>query len=121
MGRGSSKAANNRAGGTAAQAFPEAFAPGKDFEAVNGVNHTTRTVSRMTQAEWDTYVARFGSDVSSSDEANLMKDWDGTNLYGYVRTTNAMAINAQLYSNADKSPDQIFNKRAKRCRNGADP
>lgn len=116
MGRGSSKAAGNRVGGTSAQEFPEAFAPGKDFEAVGGVNHDIRTVSRTTQAEWDAYASKFGADISSADEAKLMKDWDGTNLYGYFRTTNSMALNAQFYNNAGKTPDQIFNKRTKQGR-----
>lgn len=100
------------------QEFPEAFAPGKDFEAVGGVDHVARRVSRMTQAEWDAYASRFGADLSASDEAKLYKEWDSRNnqLYGYFRTTNAMALNKQFYDNTGKTPDQIFNKRTKQGR-----
>ncbi len=122
MGRGASKAGGG--GGTGQQQqqqrpdFPEAFAPGKDFEAVGGVDHDARTVSRMTQQEWDDYTAQFGNDLSYSDEAKLMKDWDpSTNqLYGYIRTTNSMALNKQFYDNQGKTPDEIFNKNTKQGR-----
>lgn len=120
MGRGSSKVGGG--GGGAATAtqniveFPEAFMPGKDYEAVGGVDHDLRTVSRMTQQEWNDYVDKFGADISYADEAKLYKDWDGTNLYGYFRTTNAMALNAQFNQNPGKTPDQIFNKRTKQGR-----
>ena len=117
MGRGSSKAAGGGAGGMMqqqqVQEFPEAFAPGKDFEAVGGVDHTYRTVSNMTQQEWDDYASKYGADISSSDEYNLMKDWDGVNLYGYIRTTNAMELNKQFNQNPGKTPDEIFNSRTK--------
>lgn len=120
MGRGSSKVGGG--GGSAAaakpqrQEFPEAFAPGKNFEAVGGVNHDTRRVSNMTQQEWNAYASKFGADISGSDESKLYKEWDGKNLYGYFRTTNAMALNAQFYQNTGKTPDQIFNKRTKQGR-----
>ena len=93
--------------------FPEAFMPGKDYEAVNGVDHAARTVSRMTQQEWDQYVATYGQDLTASEYADIMKDWDGNGLYGYVRTTNAMELNKQLFQNPNKTPDQIFSKRTK--------
>jgi len=118
MGRGSSKVGGGGGGGNvAAQTqiveYPEAFAPGKDFEAVGGVDHDTRRVSSMTQAEWDAYASQFGADPSYADENAMFKDWDGTNLYGYFRTTNSMALNAQFYQNPGKDPDQIFSKRTK--------
>jgi hypothetical protein len=119
MGRGTSKGGGAGAGGgmlQQGQEFPEAFAPGKDFEAVGGVDHDMRTVSRMTQQEWDQYVAQFGSDIPYSEEQKLMKDWDGSNVYGYIRTTNSMALNKQFYDNDGKTPDQIFNKRTKQGR-----
>lgn len=119
MGRGRSGAKGSGGGGGAqVKQFGEAFAPGKDFEAVGGVNHVSRTVSRMTQAEWDKYALSFGTDLSASDHAKLMKEWDPANgnLYGYFRTTNSMALNAQFYQNAGKTPDQIFNKRTKQGR-----
>ena len=121
MGRGSSKVSGGgggSAGGqTQRQDFKEAFQPGKDYEAVGGVDHDVRTVSRTTQAEWDAYASLFGSDISSADERALMKDWDGRNLYGYIRTTNGMAINKQLCDNQGKTPDQIFSKRTKQGKN----
>lgn len=113
MGRTSSKVSGGSAGGgMLKQDFPEAFMPGKDYEAVGGVDHVSRTVSRMTQAEWDQYASQFGSDISSSDEAKLMKDWDPATdeLYGYFRTTNSMALNKKFYQNAGKTPDEIFSK-----------
>lgn len=120
MGRGSSGAAGGGGGGTTAvqqqQEFQEAFAPGKDFEAVGGVDHVQRTVSRMTQQEWEQYASDYGADISSADEQSIMKDWDGNGLYGYVRTTNAMALNAAFYNNPGKAPDQIFSARTKQGR-----
>ena len=115
MGRGSSKAGGAAAGGMMQQTqeFPEAFAPGKDFEAVGGVDHSLRRVSSMTQQEWNDYASKYGADVSYADEQNLMKDWDGVNLYGYIRTTNAMELNKQFNQNPGKTPDEIFNKRTK--------
>ena len=119
MGRGSSKVSAGGGGGQR-QDFQEAFAPGKDFEAVGGVDHDARTVSRMTQAEWDAYVSQFGADITSADEYALMKDWQGTDsqgrdiLYGYLRTTNSMALNKKLYDNEGKSPDEIFTQKTTR-------
>lgn len=110
MGSGSSKVGSGRP-----SSFPEAFAPGKDFVAVGGANHQSRTVSRTTQAEWGAYASQFGKDLPSSEEAKLYKEWDSRtgNLYGYFRTTNAMALNAQFYQNPGKTPDEIFSKRTK--------
>lgn len=116
MGRGSSKVGGGGGATQQTQEFPEAFAPGKDFEAVGGVDHSMRTVSRMTQAEWDAYTAKYGTDLSSSEYAKLMKDWDGSGLYGYIRTTNSMALNAKFFQNQGKTPDQIFNGRSKQDR-----
>lgn len=106
-GGGGSKAT---APATTPKDFKEAFAPGKDFVAVGGANHDTRSVSRMTQAEWDAYASQFGSDPSSSDVDSMMKTWDPRydNLYGYFRTTNSMALNKKFYENVGKSPDEIF-------------
>lgn len=116
MGRGISKAGGG--GGSQTQQrkeFQEAFAPGKDFEAVGGVDHDARTVSRMTQAEWEDYVAQFGDDLSQSEYDKLMKQWDWQTdqLYGYFRTTNSMALNSQFSKNPGKTPDQIFDKNTK--------
>ena len=123
MGRGRSKISTNAASNATAsstssqrQDLAEAFAPGKDYEAVGGVNHSTRTVSRTTQAEWDAYASKFGADISGADEAKLFKDYDGKGLYGYFRTTNSMAINSQFCKNPGKSPDQIFDKDSKQGR-----
>lgn len=117
MGRGSSGLSGRGGGGGAPkQEFPEAFAPGKDFGAVGGVDHALRTVSRMTQQEWDKYVAQYGTDLSSAEYDKLMKQWDGQNLYGYFRTTNSMALNAQFNQNIGKSPDEIFSKNTKQGR-----
>ena len=120
MGRGARKSGGGAGGKQQqpVQEFPEAFAPGKDFEAIGGVDHDMRTVSRMTQQEWDQYTAKFGADLPYSEEQKLMKDWDPrTNqLYGYIRTTNSMALNKQFYDNQGKTPDQIFNKRTKQGR-----
>lgn len=118
MGRGHSKIASasgpaaNASGGAVTE-FPEAFAAGKDFQAVNGVNHVSRTVSRTTQGEWDAYTAAFGSDISAADVQALEKEWDPRtgNLYGYIRTTNSMAINKKFYDSPDKGPDELFDKR----------
>lgn len=116
MSKGRSKVGS---GGTAPAAsttvpeFQEAFAPGKDFEAVGGVDHSARRVSNMTQTEWNQYVAQYGQDLTPSEYNDIMKDWDGNGLYGYVRTTNAMELNKQFFQNPGKTPDQIFSKRTK--------
>lgn len=117
MSKGNSKLGSG--GGTTPAAttttteFQEAFAPGKDFEAIGGVNHDYRTVSRTTQTEWDQYTAQYGQDLTGSEYAMIMKDWDGQRLFGYVRTTNAMELNKAFYQNPGKTPDQIFSKRTK--------
>ena len=118
MGRGSSGAGGGSGGGSKAgtiKDFDEAFAPGKDFQAVNGVNHTTRTVSRTTQSEWDKYSASMNANVSAADEAAIMTVGYGT-LRGYVRTSNSFAINSALYDpkNAGKTDAQIFRRKADR-------
>lgn len=120
MGTGSSKLGGG--GGTKRtkkstqpQDFPEAFAPGKDFQAVGGVNHVTRTASRTTQREWDQYSASMNQGVTASDEAAIMTAGYGT-LKGYVRTSNSFNINAALYNpqNAGKTDAQIFKRKADR-------
>lgn len=119
MGRGTSKAGGGGgAGGKPIQDFPEAFAPGKDFESVGGVDHDARTVSRMTQREWDDYAEQFGADPTAAEDAAMYKEWDWSNgnLYGYFRTTNAMEINKQFYQNPDKTVDEIFDKNTKQGR-----
>lgn len=117
MGRGSSGAGRG-GGGIAAerQEFQEAFAPGKDFEAVHGVDHDARTVSRTTQAEWNQWVAQFGADATPAELAAIEKVFDARtgDLYGYLRTTNSMDLNRKLFQNAGKDPDQIFTKKTKR-------
>lgn len=119
MGRGSSGAGSGGGGGAVggAQDFPEAFAPGKDFQAVGGVDHNARTVSRTTQREWDQFSAPYQTGVTQADEDAIMRDWSPRNgLTGYVRTQNAFAINQTLYdpANDGKSVDQMFNRAADR-------
>lgn len=100
------------------QDYPEAFQAGKDFEAVNGVNHVTRTVSRTTQREWEQYANTMYQNVGVSDEDAIMRQFDptpnahGDNVSGYVRTRNSFAINEALYDpkNAGKSDSQIFKR-----------
>lgn len=120
MGRGSSGigGGGGGSGGAAVNDFPEAFAPGKDFQAVRGVDHNARTVSRTTQSEWDKYSAPMNANVSSTDEAAIMRDYDPRKggLTGYVRTQNSFAINKALYdpANAGKTDAQIFKRKADR-------
>lgn len=116
MGRGRSGAGGGSGGGGAgANDFQEAFAPGKDFQAVGGVDHVARTVSRTTQGEWDKYSASMNAGVSAADEAAIMTAGYGT-LRGYVRSSNSFAINAALYdpNNAGKTDAQIFKRKADR-------
>lgn len=121
MGRGSSKAGGGGGGGGSAakkqqtpQDYPEAFAPGQDFEKSGDVDHVGRYVTSSLQRQWDSYAEQFGSDPSRSDENKMFKDWDPAtdSLYGYFRTTNSFKINEQLYDskNAGKSLDQIFTR-----------
>lgn len=122
MGRGSSGAAGGGGGGGGSAAvtrqdFPEAMAPGKDFQAVGGVDHNARTVSRTTQREWDQFTAAYQTGVTAADEAAIMRDWTPQNgLTGYVRTQNAFNINATLYdpANDGKTVDQMFSRSADR-------
>ena len=124
MGRGSSGAngGTGASGGGAINDFPEAFAPGKDFEAVNGVNHISRTVSRTTQQEWDQYSASMNAGLSQSDENKIMRQFsstpngNGDYVTGYVRTRNSFFINEVLYDpkNAGKTDAQIFKRKADR-------
>lgn len=126
MGRGSSKVSGGSGGGGGSanqvQDFPEAFAPGKDFQAVGGVNHDARTVSRMTQAEWDQFANSMNNGVTAADENVMMREWSstpnsqGAYVSGYVRTQNAFAINAALYdpNNAGKTDAQIFKRKVDR-------
>ena len=116
MGRGSSGLGGGSGGGGGAPTdFDEAFAPGKDFQAVGGVNHVSRTVSRTTQGEWDKYSASMNAGISAADEAAIMTAGYGT-LRGYVRSSNSFAINAALYdpANAGKTDAQIFKRKADR-------
>ncbi len=122
MGRGSSGLGRKAGGGgtSTPQDFPEAFAPGKDFQAVGGVDHNRRTVSRTTQGEWDQYSASMNSGVSVADENSIMgrrnfsiaPNANGDYTVGYVRTNNSFAINQALYdpANAGKTDAQIFNR-----------
>lgn len=117
MGRGSSGATRSSGGGGggAQQNFPEAFAPGKDFGAVGGVDHVARTVSRTTQREWDQFAAPYQTGVTAADEAAIARDWSPSGgLTGYVRTQNSFSINSALYDpdNAGKSVDQIFSRQS---------
>lgn len=127
MGTGSSGLNGGVGGGggamqIAAQDFPEAFAPGKDFGAVGGVDHVARTVSRTTQREWDQFSAPMSNGVTSADEDKMMRQWSstpnakGAYVTGYIRTQNSFAINEALYDpkNAGKTDAQIFKRKADR-------
>lgn len=124
MGRGSSGLGKKSGGGAPAapQDFPEAFAPRKDFQAVGGVDHSARTVSRTTQGEWDQYSASMNSGISTTDENAIMRQFSntpnsqGAYVTGYVRTQNSFAINAALYdpANDGKTDAQIFKRAADR-------
>lgn len=122
MGRGRSPVGKSGAKPTQTQKiqdFPEAFAPGKDFQAVGGVNHKARTVSRMTQAEWDQYSAPLNSGTTAKQEKEIMRQYDpnpnhqGAYVSGYVRTQNSFAINEILYKpgNDTKTPAQMFSRK----------
>ena len=121
MGRGSSKVGG---GGTSGAAlpnynFPEAFAPGKDFQASGDVDHRNRTTSSSLDRQWKQFAAPYQTGVTSMDKNALNKDYDGVDangndiLYGYVRTTNPLKINQQLYDskNDGKSMDEIFTRK----------
>lgn len=134
MGRGSSKAGGGGGGGIPAptpaptptpnpiQDFPEAFHDGKDYQAVNGVDHNSRTVSRTTQREWDAYANPMNNGVTAADEYAISRQFSwtpnhqGDNVSGYVRTRNSFAINEILYDpkNAGKSVDQMFKRQEDR-------
>ena len=127
MGRGSSGMGGGSGGGSSkagagANDFPEAFAPGKDFAAVGGVDHVNRTVSRTTQGEWDQYSATMNSGMTSADDQAIMRQFSstpngqGAYVTGYVRTQNAFFINSQLYDpqNSGKTDAQIFKRKADR-------
>ena len=116
MGRGSSKAGGG-GGGTVTkitQDFPEAFAPGQDFQASGDVDHTYRSVTSSLQRQWDQFADPYQTGMTSQDDYNLMKDWDSVtdDLYGYVRTTNSFQINKALYdpNNANKTDAEIFTR-----------
>lgn len=106
------------AAGGVIQDYPEAFSPGKDYQAVNGVDHNARTVSRTTQREWDQYATPMSNGVTARDDNNIMRQFcntanaDGDYVSGYVRTRNSFTMNKQLYdpNNAGKTPDQIFTR-----------
>lgn len=127
MGRGRSGLGGGSGGGGGAGAikdFPEAFAPGKDFLAVGGVDHVARTVSRTTQGEWDKYANAMNNGVTATDENSIMgtrnfrltPNANGDYVTGYVRTCNSFAINAALYdpNNAGKPISKIFKRKADR-------
>lgn len=106
------------AAGGVVQDFQEAFHDGKDYQAVNGVDHIARTVSRTTQSEWDQFANQMNNGVTQQDEAAIMRDWsntpnaNGDYVSGYVRTRNSFAINEALYDpkNAGKTDAQIFKR-----------
>lgn len=106
------------AAGGVIQDYPEAFSPGKDYQAVNGVDHNARTVSRTTQREWDQYATPMSNGVTASDDTNIMRQFcntpnaDGDYVSGYVRTRNSFTMNKALYdpNNAGKTPNQIFTR-----------
>ena len=122
MGRGSSKVSGGGGGSVAFNDFPEAFALGKDFQAVGGVNHAARTVSRMTQAEWDQYSASMRSGMTAAEEKTIMRQFsstpngDGDYVIGYVQTRNSFYINKVLYdpANDGKTVNQRFPRAADR-------
>ena len=85
------------------QDFPEAFRPGKDYEAIGGVDHVARTVTEETQQDWDAYASKMNNGVTAEDQ---------TAINGYVRSFHAFDINRALYdpNNAGKTVDQIFSQ-----------
>lgn len=88
----------------------EAFDPGTDYESSGDVDHSSRTVSAALQRRWDAFSAPFQSGMTAADDTVMYKDWDSRTgeLYGYFRTTNAMAINRKLFQNPGKTVQQIF-------------
>lgn len=114
-GGASTSAATTMAAAAPPDDFPEAFQDGVDLAAAGWVNHTSRTVSNMTQQQWDAFTAGYEAGVTNADYKALMKEWDSRTgeLYGYVRTSNSFAINRALYdpNNAGKTDAQIFTRR----------
>ena len=94
----------------------EAFDPGQNYEASGDVNHHTRKVSGFLQNRWNDFAH---GDVSSMDKYLMTKDWEYSPkagkdvVYGYIRTSNAMAINKLLYdpANAGKTDEEIFTRK----------
>ena len=84
--------------------WKEAFDPGMDYEASGDVNHQIRKVTGYLQKRWNEFAH---GDVSSADKFLMTKDWEYSPkegkdvVYGYIRTTNAMAINKLLYDPAN--------------------
>ncbi len=126
MGRGNSGigAGGGSGGGIGTTDFPEAFAPGKDFRAVGGVDHNARTVSRTTQREWDQFTAPFSVGVTAADDADVMgrrtfsiaPNGRGDYVVGYFRTCNSYFINETLYNpnNDGKTISQMFSRKQDR-------
>ena len=124
MGGGTSRGATVGGGGgrVVPQDFPEAFAAGKDFAAVGGVDHAARTVSRTTQAEWDNYSATMNAGTTTAQENAIKREYSSTPNHqggyvkGYVRTQNSFAINEILYDpkNDGASVDSMFKRASDR-------
>ena len=94
----------------------EAFDPGVDYEASGDVNHKSRKVTGYLQHRWNEFAH---GDLSSTDKYLVTKDWEYSPkegkdvVYGYIRTTNAMALNKLLYDpkNAGKTDEEIFTRK----------
>lgn len=106
-------------GGSEPSEWREAFDPGKNYEASGDVNHSTRRVTDYLQHRWDEFSH---SDVTAADRSAMTKGVDTVRgkveVFGYIRTTNAMAINKLLYdpANAGKTDEEIFTRKDSRGR-----
>lgn len=94
----------------------EAFDPGQDYEMSGDVDHSARRVTSYVQRRWDEFSH---GDVADADRRTMTKDWEldsrtgASKVYGYIKTTNAMAINKLLYdpANEGKTDEEIFTRR----------
>lgn len=67
------------------------------------------------EREWKDYTDSFGVSTSDAEHEVLYKSFDPRTfeVYGYIRTSNAMRINEQLYdpANVGKSDEEIFTRK----------
>jgi len=66
-----------------------------------------------TFEDWSEFVDRFGPRPSDEDLHHIMRNFEGMEGYGYVRTSNSFNINEKLYNpeNDGKSDEEIFTRR----------